>query len=238
MVGPDRLRFDFSHYEAVTAGADRRDRDAGQRGDAAEHADTDLRDHQGRGRSARCDRLLRRQVRRHRARARGRVVDRAVRWHPRACHRRHRHDQDRQRIVDRLEPAPHRGRDRRGQRGAAATRRAADRRCGPPGRQPGRGPRSAACNAGSTRSRRSTTRSRGCAASWRWAAPPNSRRSPTTVCVVTQVDGLAPGDLRDLAIAVRQQPGMRLVVIIGETTTGGVALVAAVTPGRPLRHRP
>ncbi len=49
--------------------------------------------------------------------------------------------------------------------------------------------------------------------------------------VVTQVDGLAPGDLRDLAIAVRQQPGMRLVVIIGETTTGGVALVAAVTPG-------
>ena len=30
--------------------------------------------------------------------------------------------------------------------------------------------------------------------------------------VVTQVDGLAPGDLRDLAIAVRQQPGMRLVV--------------------------
>jgi alanyl-tRNA synthetase len=49
--------------------------------------------------------------------------------------------------------------------------------------------------------------------------------------VVTQVDGLTPGDLRDLAIAVRQQPGMRLVVIIGETTTGGVALVGAVAPG-------
>ena len=49
--------------------------------------------------------------------------------------------------------------------------------------------------------------------------------------VVTQVDGLSAGDLRDLAIAVRQQPGMRLVVIIGETTTGGVALVSAVAPG-------
>ncbi|HSL74840.1 MAG TPA: alanine--tRNA ligase [Ilumatobacteraceae bacterium] len=49
--------------------------------------------------------------------------------------------------------------------------------------------------------------------------------------VVTRVDGLSPGDLRELAIAVRQQPGIRLVVLIGETTTGGVALVAAVAPG-------
>jgi alanyl-tRNA synthetase len=49
--------------------------------------------------------------------------------------------------------------------------------------------------------------------------------------VVTQVDGLAAGDLRELAIAVRQQPGIRLVVLIGETTSGGVGLVAAVEPG-------
>ncbi len=49
--------------------------------------------------------------------------------------------------------------------------------------------------------------------------------------VVTRVDGLTPGDLRDLAIAVRQQPGIRLVILIGETTTGGVGLVAAVQPG-------
>ena len=49
--------------------------------------------------------------------------------------------------------------------------------------------------------------------------------------VVTRLDGLASGDLRDLAIAVRQQPGIRLVVLIGETTTGGVGLVAAVQPG-------
>ena len=49
--------------------------------------------------------------------------------------------------------------------------------------------------------------------------------------LVTQVDGLNPGDLRELAIAVRQHPGMRLVVLIGETTSGGVGLVAAVEAG-------
>ncbi|MGE5211462.1 MAG: alanine--tRNA ligase-related protein, partial [Acidobacteriota bacterium] len=49
--------------------------------------------------------------------------------------------------------------------------------------------------------------------------------------LVTQVDGLNPGDLRELAIAVRQHPGIRLVVLIGETTSGGVGLVAAVATG-------
>ncbi len=48
--------------------------------------------------------------------------------------------------------------------------------------------------------------------------------------VVTQVDGLSPNDLRDLAIAVRQQPGMVAVVLGGLTDTGGVSLVAAVQP--------
>lgn len=49
--------------------------------------------------------------------------------------------------------------------------------------------------------------------------------------VVTQVDGLAPGDLRELGVAVRQQPNVELVILIGETPTGGVALVAAAPPG-------
>ena len=49
--------------------------------------------------------------------------------------------------------------------------------------------------------------------------------------VISRVDGLAPGDLRDLAIAVRQQPGVDTVVLIGESATGGVSLVAAVQPG-------
>lgn len=48
--------------------------------------------------------------------------------------------------------------------------------------------------------------------------------------VVTQVDDMAPGDLRELAIAVRDLPDIRRVVLIGTTPTGGVALVAAVDP--------
>ena len=51
--------------------------------------------------------------------------------------------------------------------------------------------------------------------------------------VVTQVDGLSPGDLRELAIAVRQMPGIQVVVLVGETDTGGVSLVGAVAPGNP-----
>ena len=48
--------------------------------------------------------------------------------------------------------------------------------------------------------------------------------------VVQRVDGVEPGDLRDLAIAVRQQPGVRRVVLMGATPTGGASLVAAVQP--------
>jgi alanyl-tRNA synthetase len=45
--------------------------------------------------------------------------------------------------------------------------------------------------------------------------------------VVARVDGLARDDLRTLAVAVRDQPGMRGVVLIGAPEGGGVALVAA-----------
>ena len=48
--------------------------------------------------------------------------------------------------------------------------------------------------------------------------------------VVARVDDLTPADLRDLAVAVRQQAGIRRVVLAGTTTTGGVSLVAAVQP--------
>ncbi len=47
--------------------------------------------------------------------------------------------------------------------------------------------------------------------------------------VIERVDGLAPTDLRDLAVAVRQQPGVRVVVLGGIASSGGAALVAAVT---------
>ena len=48
--------------------------------------------------------------------------------------------------------------------------------------------------------------------------------------LVARVDGTTPADLRELAIAVRQQDGVEVVVLGGITNSGGVALVAAVTP--------
>jgi alanyl-tRNA synthetase len=48
--------------------------------------------------------------------------------------------------------------------------------------------------------------------------------------VVARVDGTERDALRDLALVVRDQPGVRAVVIGGEPEGGGVGLVAAVTP--------
>ena len=45
--------------------------------------------------------------------------------------------------------------------------------------------------------------------------------------VVARIDGLSSGDLRDLAVAIRQH-GIDTVVLGGETDTGGAALVAVV----------
>ena len=52
--------------------------------------------------------------------------------------------------------------------------------------------------------------------------------------VVARVDGLARDDLRSLGVAVRDQPGVRGVVLIGAPDGGGVALVAATVPGGEL----
>ena len=49
--------------------------------------------------------------------------------------------------------------------------------------------------------------------------------------VVARVDAPTPDDLRDLAVAVRQQPGVIAVVLAGVTETGGVSLVGALAPG-------
>ncbi len=48
--------------------------------------------------------------------------------------------------------------------------------------------------------------------------------------VITRVDGMSPIALRDLAVAIRQQAGIEIVVLGGVSDTGGVSLVAAVTP--------
>ena len=46
---------------------------------------------------------------------------------------------------------------------------------------------------------------------------------------MARVDGLGRDDLRSLAVAVRDQPDIRGVVLIGAPEGGGVALVAATT---------
>jgi Ser-tRNA(Ala) deacylase AlaX len=152
-VGPDRLRFDFSHYEPVTAEQIAEIEDLAN----AETLPTSrcaLRDHQGRGRGDRRHRVLRRQVRRHRAGARGRPhsIELCGGTHVSATG-----DIGAIKIVsesvDRLEPAPHRGGHRRGQRSScsSATSALAPR---PPARRhsPARRGRRA-CSASSTRSR-------------------------------------------------------------------------------------
>ena len=49
--------------------------------------------------------------------------------------------------------------------------------------------------------------------------------------VVQRVDDLSPGDLRELAIAIRANKDIKAVVLGGVTPTGGVALVAATGSG-------
>ena len=51
--------------------------------------------------------------------------------------------------------------------------------------------------------------------------------------VVARVDGLTAGDVRDLAVAIRQQPGIVAVIVGAVTDTGGVSLVAATTSAVP-----
>ena len=48
--------------------------------------------------------------------------------------------------------------------------------------------------------------------------------------VVARVDGMDRDDLRELTLAVRDQPGVRAVVLGGAPTGGGAAIVSAVTP--------
>jgi alanyl-tRNA synthetase len=48
--------------------------------------------------------------------------------------------------------------------------------------------------------------------------------------VVAEVDGVSRDDLRELAVALRDRPGIRGVVLGTKLSEGGVSIVAAVTP--------
>jgi alanyl-tRNA synthetase len=57
----------------------------------------------------------------------------------------------------------------------------------------------------------------------------------TDGALVARIDGLAPAGLRDLAIAVRAKGAVEAIVLGGLTDSGGVALVAAVAPASGLK---
>ena len=103
-VGPDKLRFDFTHGSALSARGAARDRGSGQRVDPREPARPRADDDARRGQAARRDGAVRREVRRRRADGRGRrrvVLARAVRRNPRPLDRRDRAVQAHRRELER-----------------------------------------------------------------------------------------------------------------------------------------
>ena len=213
LVAPDRLRFDFSHYEPVTAEQIQAIEDLANAeilaNDPVHHYETT----KAQRRRTRRDRVLRRQVRRHRARARsGPALDRAVRWHARARPRRHRSGQDRvgRSRSDRTCVASRRSRHRSDR---AASRRGAlldsvAQVLNVPREDLVDGVRKRLDEIKGLRDEVKTLRARPPP-----AGPPSSRRSAVDGVVVARVDGVDRDGLRDLALAVRDQPGIRAVVL-------------------------
>ena len=126
LVAPDRLRFDFSHFQPVDAEELARDRDAWSTTRSAANAAAEAREmgYQeaiGAGAMALFGEKYGERVR---VLQHGRLLDRAVRRHPRDAHRRHRPVQDRVGVGRGRRRAPHRGGDRRRRAGPGRAARA------------------------------------------------------------------------------------------------------------------
>ena len=145
----------------------------------------------------------------------GPALHRAVRRHPRAGHRRHRAGEDRQRGLHRLEHAPHRGRHRlRADRAAPARTR------------PGSGRSPAALGVADDDVVDAVERRVAEVKELRDELKALRRQAArggaddlvgpaVDGVVVARVDGLDRDDLRELALAVRDHPGVRGVVLGG-----------------------
>ena len=213
------------------AGADPGDRGPRQPEILAQRAGAPLRDHQGRGRRARGHRLLRRQVRRHRARARGRVRT------PPSCA-----------AAPTCGPSATSARSRSSRRSRSAPTSAGSRPSPAPGPSSGSARPSDALAAAAEALNVSVSevvdgarkraeeikalRKELDDAKRRLATGGAADLAAQAVdgVVVARVDGLPREGLRDLAVAVRDQPGIRAVVLGGAPDGGGAALVAAVAP--------
>ena len=159
-VGPDKLRFDFTHTQRLSRGRAPSGRGPRQRVDPAQRPGAPDHHDARRGPAPRGDGALRREVRRRRAHGRDRrrlVLARAVRRHARALDRRDRPVRADLRGLERVQRAAHRGADRaRGRAPRALPRPRAARGGGPAARahRGGAGRHRARCSRRRARPRR------------------------------------------------------------------------------------
>ena len=228
LVDPDRLRFDFGPADALTPEQIRAIEDLANREILDERARAALRDDEVRGDVARRHRLLRREVRRGRAGPRGGpALDRALRRHPRPGPRRHRPVEDRQRGLDRGQPSAGRGGDGTGPvdrlRAAEDALAATAEALNVSATDVVDGARKRAEEIKGLRKEIDALRRK-----LATGGAGDLAAQAVDGVVVARIDGLDRDGVRDLAVAVRDRPGIRAVVLGGAPAGGGAALVAAV----------